>query len=84
MGEEKGREIARMLSEGRWTHDYPITVTEAQKIGLPVRTGIPEEIYELMALYPQAHQRRPSVEYVPVPFHPGGGEREPARTSRRN
>jgi hypothetical protein len=39
MGEERGRELARTLSEGRWTHDHPLTVEEAQRLGLPVRTG---------------------------------------------
>lgn len=84
LGEERGRTLARTLSEGRWTHDYPITVAEAQEMGLPVSTGIPEEIYELMALFPQAHQRRPSVEYVPVPFHPGGQDHGPAHTNRKS
>jgi ClpP class serine protease len=70
LGEARGRELARTLSDGRWTHDYPLTVEEAQRLGLPVRTGIPEEIYDLMRLYPQPSQRRPSVEYIPVPYHP--------------
>jgi len=35
-----------------------------------VRTGLPEEIYALMRLYLQPAQRRPSVEYIPVPYHP--------------
>ena len=70
MGEEKARQLARTLSEGRWTHDYPITVEEARRLGLPVNTGLPEEVYDLMRLYPQAAQKRPSVEYVPTPYHP--------------
>ncbi|MDH7593855.1 MAG: hypothetical protein QHG99_05815 [Methanomicrobiales archaeon] len=67
--EESAKRIATMLTEGRWTHDYPITFEEAKAMGLPVKTGIPPEIYELMDLFPQAMQRRPSVEYVPVPYH---------------
>jgi len=70
LGEERGRELARTLSAGQWTHDYPITVEEAKSLGFPVRTGLPEEIYELMRLYPQPAQRRPSVEYVPTRYHP--------------
>jgi ClpP class serine protease len=64
---EQGRaeELSQILSSGRWTHDYPITVEEAQELGLPVRTDMPEEVYTLMALYPQAPQRRPTVEYIP-------------------
>ena len=68
MPEEKAREVAGILSEGRWTHDYPLTVQEAQEMGLPVRAGLPLMMYELMDLYPQPLQRRPSVEYVPLPY----------------
>jgi ClpP class serine protease len=68
MEEEKAGRIAAILTEGRWTHDYPITYESAKEMGLPVTTGLPGEIYELMDLFPQAVQRRPSVEYVPVPY----------------
>ncbi len=67
MPEEQAEEIARILSHGRWTHDYPITVEEARELGLPVEVGLPEEVYALMALYPQPAQHRPSVQYVPAP-----------------
>jgi len=66
---ERAEEIATALTEGRWTHDYPITVEEARSLGLPVSTDMPEEVYELMSLYPQPVQRRPSVQYVPLPYH---------------
>ncbi|MCS7201644.1 MAG: ATP-dependent Clp protease proteolytic subunit [Dictyoglomus sp.] len=68
MPEDKAMEIAETLASGKWTHDYPITVEEAQKIGLPVRVGLPPEIYALMSLYPQTHVGRPSVQYIPVPY----------------
>ncbi|MDI6871089.1 MAG: ATP-dependent Clp protease proteolytic subunit [Bacillota bacterium] len=63
----KAEELARILSEGRWTHDYPLTATEAASLGLPVRTGMPVEFYRLMELYPQPMRRQPSVEYLPEP-----------------
>lgn len=66
---ERAEEIATALTEGRWTHDYPITVEEARSLGLPVSADMPEEVYELMSLYPQPVQRRPSVQYVPLPYH---------------
>jgi len=66
---EKSESIAVALTEGRWTHDYPITVEEARALGLPVSTDMPEEVYELMSLHPQPIQRRPSVQYVPLPYH---------------
>jgi len=64
----KAKEIAAALSTGRWTHDYPITFEEAKTLGLPVESGLPDEVCALMDLYPQAGQRRPSVQYIPVPY----------------
>lgn len=66
--EDKAEEIARTLTEGRWTHDYPITCQMLQDMGLAVCNEMPAEVYRLMELYPQPAQRRPSVQYVPVPF----------------
>jgi ClpP class serine protease len=66
--EEEADRVARLLSEGRWTHDYPIRLERALEFGLPVHDGLPRQVYELMALYPQASQRRPSVEFIPVPY----------------
>ena len=68
--EDKARELAKILSEGRWTHDYPINYEEAEKLGLPVTDEVPPEVYDLMDLYPQTTQRRPSVEFIPVPYLP--------------
>lgn len=62
----KAAELAAMLSEGRWTHDFPFTVQFAKQLGLPVTTEMPRIVYELMDLYPQANARRPSVVYVPI------------------
>lgn len=67
---EKASELARMLSEGRWTHDYPIDFEQAKEMGLPVNDKMPREVYDLMELYPQSGMRRPSVEFVPVPYLP--------------
>ena len=72
MDAEKARALAEALSEGRWTHDYPITVEEAQELGLNVSTEMPEAVYKLMTLYRQPGQRRPSVQYIPVPYRPSG------------
>jgi ClpP class serine protease len=59
--------LALALSEGRWTHDFPITVEAARQLGLPVSVNMPKGIYELMDLYPQSGIGRPSVLYVPYP-----------------
>lgn len=65
--EERARELARTLTEGRWTHDYPIRADQLQAMGFTVRTDLPEEIYALMDLYPQPQNQRPSVTYSPLP-----------------
>ncbi len=72
MGRQKAEELAKLLTEGRWTHDYPITYETAKKLGLPVTTDVPEEVYQLMDLYPQAPGNRPGVEFIPQPAHHGG------------
>ncbi|WP_322806947.1 SDH family Clp fold serine proteinase [Thermanaerothrix sp.] len=76
---EVAERLAEELATGRWTHDYPITVEEARELGLNVSTDMPPEIYQLMNLYPQTLQRRPSVEYIPMPYpaRPGVPGRAP-------
>jgi ClpP class serine protease len=73
---EKADELAKMFTEGRWTHDYPIDFEQAKQWGFPVSDEMPEEIYELMDLYPQAQPRRPGVEFIPMPY------RFPAETGK--
>lgn len=60
--------LAEALTEGQWTHDYPITAEAAKEMGLPVTTDPPPEVAEVIRLYPQAQNRRPSVEYIPSPY----------------
>lgn len=71
---EEAERLAAILSEGRWTHDFPIRFEHAQELGLPACDEVPEEVYELMTLYPQRGQRRPSVEFVPAPYRAPGRE----------
>ncbi len=66
--EAKAQELSNVFTEGRWTHDYPITCEELSGMGLNINCGLPKEIYELMELYPQPEQRRPSVQYIPLPY----------------
>ncbi len=63
----KADELARLLSEGTWTHDHPITYEDAKRFGLCVSNKMPPEFLDLMNLYPQPVRRQPSVEYLPVP-----------------
>jgi ClpP class serine protease len=68
MGKTQARKLARTLSGGKWTHDYPITFEEAKELGLSVSAEIPEEIFHFMTLFPQPASRRPSVQYIPLPY----------------
>jgi ClpP class serine protease len=78
MPQEKAESLAVSLSTGTWTHDYAITAEEAKRLGLPVTTEMPRDVYELMRLYPQPTRTRPSVEYVPQPYRRGPGQSPPA------
>ena len=72
---DKAAALATALTEGRWTHDFPITVELARQIGLAVSTNMPRTVYDLMDLYPQGGKGRPSVLYVPLrPMMPNRGE----------
>ncbi len=72
LGREKAEELATMLTEGRWTHDYPITCEMARSWGLNINIDFPTEVHLLMDLYPQPPQRRPSVQFIPVPYEKYG------------
>jgi ClpP class serine protease len=74
--ESKADELARQLSEGHWTHDYPLMFDELNAWGLPVSDALPESIYQLMNLFPQPVRYSESVTYRP-------GGREPDITPRR-
>ena len=64
---EKAKELAELLATGTWTHDFPITVDVARRLGLKVSSEMPAEILQLMSLFPQPLRRQPSVEYIPAP-----------------
>src|SRR5438128_7131668 len=70
---EKAEEIAKLMTSGTWTHDYPITCDRARELGLPVNSNTPENVLRLMQLYPQPMRRQPSVEYVPLPYRSNRG-----------
>ena len=63
----KAEELARLLSEGTWTHDHPITYDDAKAMGLHVSDEMPREVYQIMSLFPQPVRQQPSVEYIPLP-----------------
>lgn len=63
----KAEELAKILTEGRWTHDFPITYEAAKALGLPVSKDMPKEVLELMSYFPQPTRMTPAVEYLPIP-----------------
>jgi ClpP class serine protease len=65
MPEEQAKALVDKLAGGQWTHDYGLTATEAQKLGLRVKTGIPSSILDLMQLYPQPVRQSPAIEFIP-------------------
>jgi len=68
MTSEQADALAEKLSTGTWTHDYPIWASTARELGLPVNTNIPNEVLELMTLYPQpVNMQSGGVEYLPIP-----------------
>jgi len=76
--DDKAAALAEQFASGKWTHDYPISFEEAKALGLKVSDDVPEEVYQLMNLYPQSRTRRPSVEFIPIPY-----EERPERPPRR-
>ncbi len=81
--EEDAERIAEILSQGQWTHDYPLFKETLEEIlkptdgreGIKISTDVPPEVYTLMKLYPQSGVGRPSVNYVPgVPPQGGRGK----------
>ncbi len=81
MGRERAEAVAEELVSGKYTHDYPITVEDAKRMGLPVKPELPPEVYRLMELYPQAYVQRPGVEYIPYPYAPQHPHPAPRRVA---
>ena len=77
---DKAITLATILTEGRWTHDFPITVQLARELGLSLSTDMPRIVYDLMDLFPQGGADRPSVMYVPLRRSPGGPSQTPDAT----
>lgn len=70
MDDERAEKTADKLTQGTWTHDYPIDVDQIAGMGINVNTDMPDEIYSLMSMFPQPRTARPSVEYSPGPVYP--------------
>jgi ClpP class serine protease len=66
--EAEVKKLVTQLASGQWTHDYPISFEEAKELGFKVSNKMLEDVYRLMNLYPQSRARRPSVEFIPIPY----------------
>jgi ClpP class serine protease len=66
---EQATALAEKLATGTWTHDYPIWASTAKSLDLPVSTEMPDDVFQLLKLYPQPvrMQSGGGVEYLPVP-----------------
>jgi ClpP class serine protease len=76
---EQANALAEKLSCGIWTHDYPLWASTVKALGLSVSTAMPNEVLELMKLYPQPVRMQSGsggVEYLPVPRHREVASRE--------
>ncbi|SRR6266545_2861584 len=69
MPADKAEALAEKVSTGTWTHDYPFFAMTAKELGLPVSTDMPNDVLDLMKLYPQPvrSQSGGGVEYLPIP-----------------
>jgi ClpP class serine protease len=50
MGQQRATEIATIMTEGRWTHDYPLHYEALQELGFNVSNDLPAEIWQLLEL----------------------------------
>ena len=75
MPEPEAAALADRLSSGTWTHDYPISAEEARGMGLPISQDMPQDVLDLLTLYPQPVRQQKGVEYlpkIPLPRRKGG------------
>lgn len=62
---DRARELARSMTEGRWTHSFPITCEALRSMGLTVSNEVPKEAYDLLEAFPTG------AKFLPVQWLPG-------------
>jgi ClpP class serine protease len=67
--EEQATALAEKLATGIWTHDYPIWASTAKSLGLSISTNMPDDVLQLLKLYPQPvrMQGGGGMQYLPIP-----------------
>lgn len=68
MPNEKAESIADEFTSGKWTQDYPLSISELREMGIEVRVDLPVAVFQFMSMFPQASKNRPSVEFIPLPY----------------
>ncbi len=59
MEADQAEKTAEKLTQGTWTHDYPINIEQLSEMGINVNANMPGEIYSLMSMFPQPRNSRP-------------------------
>ena len=72
MPADKAAQTAKTLTDGRWTHDFPITAKAARELGLRINTDMPREVYCTDGPLPAGAGKASDVLYV----EPPGGMRD--------
>ncbi len=66
MDKQKADKVADFLTGGYITHDTPLTLETAESMGLPVREGVPEKVFDLFLTCDFGVCERPSLTYLPT------------------
>ncbi len=66
MDKQKADRVAEFLTGGYITHDTPLTLETAESMGLPVKEGVPEKVFDLFLTCDFGVCERPSLTYVPT------------------
>ncbi|MCI0404795.1 MAG: ATP-dependent Clp protease proteolytic subunit [candidate division Zixibacteria bacterium] len=61
MASKKAAKVADFLAGGYMTHDTPVTLEVAKKLGLKVSEGVPQKVYDLFATCCHGACTRPSL-----------------------
>lgn len=61
-------EVVAWLTTGRFTHDFPLSYETVESFGFAVVDEVPADVYDLLRMYPQQPNNRPSVQYIPIPY----------------
>lgn len=73
---EEKKKISDALTQGHWTHDFPISIEVARGLGLNATTNVLDEVFKLMDLFPQPVRSTPSVETGPGPANYNRGQKK--------